>query len=506
MEYLYGALGIYEQLRDSAGRAHTLTNMGATLYQLAEYDRGLKVTTEAHRLMTPSTERGMLTKCICNMGAFYGEFGNLRAAAEWHARAAELSRQYGDQVTEALSLVNLGFDYKLLGEYDEALAHLAAAHALARANGASHIEADVFRFRGEIHHALGDFEQAVASFRLAIEIAQENGLGMAAVEANVALGSVLLAKGDMDEAVGTLSGALAAALEVGAKRSVYEAHEMLARAYEACGDLRAALDHERAFHTVRTDVFHSHDKALAEQRLAVAEVERLRHQSELATTHTELRLLKAQMQPHFLLNALNNVSALIHVDPPRADRMIERLGSLLRLSIEQSQSPAHALRDELRFVVAYLEVEQVRLGGRLLFEFDVDSSVLACEVPHLLLQPLVENAICHGFASPLRRLRLVIRARREFGGTLVLIVEDNGAGLPRGWTMDHAGTGLGNTAQRLKFIYPGEHIFGIAPVEAGGVRVEIRIPTSVRAASKRAIGRDRDAGAQGSTFPPSASA
>jgi tetratricopeptide (TPR) repeat protein len=506
MKFLYGALEVYDKLGEPEGRAHALTNMGATLYHLGEYDRGLEVTSEAHRLLAPVGEPGMLTKCVNNMGNFYGELGDLRSAADWHARAAQLSRQYGDQVTEALSLMNLGYDYKLLGEYDPALSHLAAAHALAQSIAAPHIEADTFRYRGEIHLASGDVSRAVWSFRCAIRIARENGLGLTEIEGNLGLGAALLANGRTKEAIAALSGTLANALEAGARPAAYEAHERLARAYETSGDLRATLVHERAFHRIRNDVFSSNDEAIREQRLAVAEVERLRHESELASARTELRLLKAQLQPHFMLNALNNVSTLIHIDPHRADRMIERLGNLLRMSIVQSQRPAIKLQDELHFVRAYLEVEQIRLDGALQVEVEVDPRVLACEVPHLLLQPLVENAIRHGFSGLVEAPRLFVRAQLAAHGSLVLTVEDNGVGLPPGWTMKRAGTGLRNTAQRLKFLYPGEHTFQVASAETGGVRVDIQFPSSLDAPVRRATpARPSGRGGRGLYVRPSPS-
>src|SRR5205085_8739221 len=107
----------------------------------------------------------------------------------------------------------------------------------------------------------------------------------------------------------------------------------------------------------------------------------------------QLQVLKMQLQPHFLFNTLNAISALIHQDVELADRMIARLGELLRSTLDTAGTQEVALRQELEFIEPYLEIEQARLGPRLSVQFDIDPAVMDACVPNLLLQPLVENAI-----------------------------------------------------------------------------------------------------------------
>jgi two-component sensor histidine kinase len=193
---------------------------------------------------------------------------------------------------------------------------------------------------------------------------------------------------------------------------------------------------------------------------------------EAALARTQLQVLIAQLQPHFLFNTLNGISALISQDPPAAERMVARLGDLLRLTLEESGAQEATLERELRIVRAYLEIEQVRFGARLRVETDVAADVRDARVPHLLLQPLVENALRHGVGRKAGPARVVIRARRE-GAGLRLVVEDDGVGLPASF---REGVGLSNTRARLRRLYGDGHGLRLTGGPTGGVRVTVDLP------------------------------
>ena len=140
-----------------------------------------------------------------------------------------------------------------------------------------------------------------------------------------------------------------------------------------------------------------------------------------------LQALKSQLQPHFLFNTLNSISALMLTDVKAADRMITRLGDLLRTSLENAGTQMTTLRRELEFVSCYIEIEKVRFEERLSVTLDIDLETLDASVPHLLLQPLVDNAIKHGISMRLAGGEIRISATREHGD-LLLEVKDNGPG------------------------------------------------------------------------------
>ncbi len=193
-------------------------------------------------------------------------------------------------------------------------------------------------------------------------------------------------------------------------------------------------------------------------------------------TQAQLQMLRMQLNPHFLFNTLNTISALVQRDANTAERMIARLGDLLRLSLENAGRHEAALKEEVEFLQAYLEIEQARYGDRLRVAFDVDPDALDVPVPYLVLQPLVENAVKHGIAPRRRGGRLEVRARLE-GGSLCLEVIDDGPGMPEGRPANgRQGIGLANTRARLEHLFGGAHSFELRAPEGGGLCVAIRVP------------------------------
>lgn len=197
-------------------------------------------------------------------------------------------------------------------------------------------------------------------------------------------------------------------------------------------------------------------------------------QLEAKLAQTQLQILKMQLHPHFLFNTLNAISALIHQDVELADRMIARLGDLLRTTLENANQQEVSLRQELEFIQPYLEIEKARLGARLTVRMAVDPAVVDARVPNLILQPLVENAIRHGVASRTEPGWIAIAASRD-NGSLRLEVTDDGPGLPAGDTTS-AGIGLANTRARLEKLYGANHRLELSNGPQCGLHVGITIP------------------------------
>lgn len=190
----------------------------------------------------------------------------------------------------------------------------------------------------------------------------------------------------------------------------------------------------------------------------------------------ELRSLQMQLHPHFLFNTLNTVNALVRTDPDSAERMIMRLGVLLRHALDGVGVQEVALEEELRMLRTYLEIEQVRFEDRLRVEWRIAPEASAAQVPHLLLQPLVENAIRHGLAPRAAAGSIQIVAERR-NGSLHLAVRDDGVGLQPGGARD--GVGLANTRTRLQQLYGTRQRFELRAGPEGGVHVEMQLPFAV---------------------------
>ncbi len=191
-----------------------------------------------------------------------------------------------------------------------------------------------------------------------------------------------------------------------------------------------------------------------------------------AFDRAQLETLKSQLQPHFLFNTLHAVTSLMHYDVATAERMLHRLGDLLRRSLAESGAEFVTLRAELDFLAAYIEIEEVRFEQRLRVSWDVPAVLDDAAIPPFILQPLVENAIKHGVAPHAAGGAIVIRARVD-RADLVLEVEDD-APVSNVVTTGF-GIGLRNTRQRLETLYgEGRHVELVRA--ARGTIARIRLP------------------------------
>jgi two-component system, LytTR family, sensor kinase len=198
-------------------------------------------------------------------------------------------------------------------------------------------------------------------------------------------------------------------------------------------------------------------------------------QLETRLVEARLKTLEAELHPHFLFNTLHAISTLVHRDPEAADRMISRLSDLLRITFDRTGEPKVSLKEEIEFLQKYLDIEQTRFQDRLTVSVNVDPEALDGEVPRMILQPLVENAIKHGIAGRNGGNQIHIAAGRE-GDRLWMQVRDNGVGLQvRTLKALRTGVGLSNTRARLDCLYGRLYRLEFTD-KHGGLSVLIEIP------------------------------
>jgi two-component system LytT family sensor kinase len=186
-----------------------------------------------------------------------------------------------------------------------------------------------------------------------------------------------------------------------------------------------------------------------------------------------LKALTAQIEPHFLFNTLNAISNRMHEDVEAADRMISSLGALMRAAYDSDHQVLVPLERELEWLRGYAAMMTERFRGQLSFHLTVAPGLEAVEVPRLLLQPLVENALRHGLPSG--RGNLTVDVSRQ-GATLRYVVSDDGLGI--GDTTVKPGTGLSNVVRRLELLFPGAHTFTLAAGQPAGTVVTLSFPVA----------------------------
>jgi len=209
----------------------------------------------------------------------------------------------------------------------------------------------------------------------------------------------------------------------------------------------------------------------AEMKHKIAEEERLRAMA----TEAELKALKAQINPHFLFNTLNTIAALIPSDPVGAEATVERLAGMFRYVLAGTERGLVPLREELAFLDDYLEIEQARFGQRLRVSREIEPEALDVQVPSLILQPLVENAVQHGQGED-GSVDLALRIQPD-GDHVVATIADRGPGMSELLTDGQiSGHGLRIVNERLLKTYGSAYGLQIAPNAPTGTQVILKIP------------------------------
>jgi len=239
--------------------------------------------------------------------------------------------------------------------------------------------------------------------------------------------------------------------------------------------------------------YYDNPAKLTESRIAVAEglaqllstqieLSELDRQKELAY-HAELRALQAQINPHFLFNTLNTITAFIRTDPQKARKLLVQFSDFFRKSLEWKEGFI-TLAQELDYIATYLVLEKARFGDRLNISFDIDNDAQTCILPGLTVQPIVENSVKHGFCEE-RPLEIKITARLT-DSDLYITVNDNGCGIAEE-ELDQvlkfgygkgSGIGLSNVNERLKSLYGEDHQVRIESNNGVGTKVHMYIPIS----------------------------
>ncbi len=228
--------------------------------------------------------------------------------------------------------------------------------------------------------------------------------------------------------------------------------------------------------------FHATDRIRdGEARLRQELLERVLGEQRL--TEANLKLLQAQIEPHFLFNTLSNVLHLIDEKPADARRMLENLTAYLRASLRRTRAGPTTLGEELELVRAYLEIQAVRLGDRLRWDIQAAPELRHLELPPLLLQPLVENAVRHGLEPKREGGSVSVRASSQ-DGRLRLEVIDTGLGLSE---TSPPGVGLANVRARVSSVSGGRGELVLRPNRPAGLSVSIALPLAAAAAAPAAV-------------------
>ncbi len=225
------------------------------------------------------------------------------------------------------------------------------------------------------------------------------------------------------------------------------------------------------FGSIITYFFHSREK-MAQARALIQEERIKRLSLEKEGLETRLRLLQAQVEPHFLFNSLSNILSLLDTDIGKGKEMLSDLIRYLRASLSRTRGKTTTLEQEMELIRAYMNIYKVRMGDRLRYRIEIPDHLKARPFPPMLIQPLVENAIRHGLEPKIEggEISILAEEKKDF---LRLVVSDNGMGMDEKTT---AGIGLSNIRERLQTLFDGQGQFILEENTPSGLKAMIEVP------------------------------
>ncbi|MBU0491661.1 MAG: GGDEF domain-containing protein [Chloroflexi bacterium] len=304
LAYYIRSLDGRQRSGDRRGEAVTLMNIGNIYEKLGDYANALDYFFRNLGIAQEIDDEHARAVSMANIGVVYQNTGDPEKAAESFAEGAQIFRRVGDRQGEAACLNNLGFMYQQQGEHERALEYFLRAHQISGESGDRVNQAMTATNAGEVYALLGDDEAALDCLQRGLTIAREIGNPQVETAAIWSLGGFLLDKRQFDQAIEQLGQGLAVAERIGYREWIYKTHESLAEAYEQAGQMGSALEHYRAFHRVKEEVFNEESGRKTKTLMAQFQVEKAQREAEiyrlrnveLAQAHTELQALNQSLQ------------------------------------------------------------------------------------------------------------------------------------------------------------------------------------------------------------------
>ena len=520
LDYFLKALSIYEKSGDpqtyGTGKANAYSNMGIIYKNLGKYKNALEYHEKALQLYEKLNNHQGIAATNGNIGVVYDKLSQPQKAIAYYEKALAINEKLGNQRRIASDLSNIAVAYITLENYDKALNYLERTLAIYKStDDKSGVSTSLVEI-GEIYRS------APAAFLLQHNIQPGDRFKMAAKYQQEAL---------------------ALSKEIGALDRQAEVLHSLAGIYEAAGDPLNALSAYKAYQALKDSILNDekkveiakkeaafefdkkafllkaeHDKQFA---LANAEIHKQRiirnaviagiilllaaagtgyvlykrkrdadeqrkdAEFKVQVTDTEMKALRAQMNPHFIFNSLNSIADYINKNNiPAADLYLTKFSRLMRLILENSEKKEVPLQDDLKALELYIQLEAKRLNDTFLYQINVDKDIDQENtlVPPLLLQPFVENSIWHGFAPKKGNGRLIIHIQKE-NDMLNCMVEDDGVGRQKAGEQKNAygkskSLGMKITTERIEILNQTKKTkAGVTLVDLEqGLRAEVRLP------------------------------
>jgi tetratricopeptide (TPR) repeat protein len=539
-ELRFNALAIFQELHDQKAVGDMYNNLGVTYLYLADYPEALsyyfKAIASAQGLNDPQGQ----AKALMNIGLVYKKLGNYANTFTYYQKALLLFRQLGDEHQLADILANMASAYDERGDHEKALTLFNQALAINRKNRLKREQGSNLADIGIVYHNMGQYRRSYQSFQAALELYKDSPDNNSLAVVYNELADMLLSGPDSSiRSLGINAGSRYAEAEKYAINAIRISKESESTEREMAGWQILSGIHEQQKkydqalkdyknYTVLKDSIFNDEKKLAikkaemqfeadkKETLATAAIQKekiiknalaagcvivvitsialfasykkrrdaLQAQKELVyvskATETEMKVLRLQMNPHFIFNSLNAIGNYIGKNDLRAaDYFLSEFAGLMRGILENAEEREITLASELKMSGQYLQLEAARLNHKFTYAIRTADDINPAEtwVPPLILQPFIENSIWHGIAQKEGSGHISLEVRRN-GNLLELSVTDDGVGRNHRQSTGKKSFGVRITADRLALLHGGNDAsIGVSITDLEkGTRVEIKIP------------------------------
>jgi tetratricopeptide (TPR) repeat protein len=540
------AYSIFNKLSDTLAIGVTYNSLGMDYHNLGQYDKAIEQYLNASRIAKSFDDNYGRYYASNNIGTIYEDWDKYQLALEYYQHALNIAYGLDDRTYIGISLQNIGVAHQKLGNNAKALEYLEQSLQVSREIGDTKGIYNSHLNRGQIFESMGEREKAISSFKSALEAADNMGNKSKKAEAILNLGREYLQNNDLRNAsllLVEIKELMDDIEETNLKKDIYEA---LSEYYSKTGDFKNAYLNYLEFTALKDTIFNQDSRKEISEMQTLYELDKkeneiliqnlkiekqqsrlyyilsaiallivlsallfsryklkqknFRAELERKNIEIEQRLLRTQMNPHFIFNSLNSINSFISdSDPDSAQSFLSKFARLMRYILENSRKTMVPLEDEVNTLKLNMELEQLRFDNKFDFKINIEGSIDEeyTYVPPMLVQPFVENAILHGLAGKEEEGLIEVEFKAT-GKIMLCTIEDNGIGrkkageikktkgknLPAGRQGKHRSLGMQVTKERLDILaekYGGDISFEIIDLEdtegnALGTRAVLRIP------------------------------
>ncbi len=542
LKYYQLSYGVFAQQHDSLGLASALNQTGNIYYRWGNLKESLTFYEKALNIQKEKNDRQGMSSTLNNIGNIYYSWENFDRALQRYFEVIDIKKQLQDSTELANNLINIGSAYLGMKDFEKSEKYYQKALLLTKKNNDKNMMANCLLNMGVLSFEQGEYNQALSFYRRAYDLLKEldNKLGLASVFRNMA--ETYFERGNNEKTVENLEKSLALAREQKISSLTSECYYLYYKVFEKKGDNKQALAYYIKYNALKDSLFNEQarqqlsnlqtryetekkEKEIQKKTLQITEKEKQLRVQRLwfilffsvfgllllfliyylkNKAHIKQKLLEeeinlqrqkalsAQMNPHFISNALNSIQKyFLTNDFEKANEFLADFGALIRKVLENSRENFISLKDEITYLKLYLSLEALRLENKFSYEIELlgDLDETRLKISPLIIQPYVENAIWHGIAPKNGKGKIQIKFRK-FDNYLECIVQDDGIGINRSkqerqqYAKKKKSLALAITRERLRLLNRSTKIkFNVVitdlsetDISLHGTKVEIKMP------------------------------